>query len=335
MTAGRVVHVVRSDAFAGVERYITDTATELSARGWDVAVIGGDPAKMRSHLPAAVEYRPAVTMPAVARQLLALRPFSVVHAHMTAAELPAAVLKARLGGRLIVSRHFAAPRGHTALGRLSRPLVARAVDVQVAISRFVADRIDGPSVVVHNGVVAAAERAVTRSKTVLVLQRLEPEKDTATALRAWALSGLAASGWRLLVHGHGSQADLLRRLADELGVTGSVDFGGFTDDPRSALRGGAILLATAPAEPFGLAVVEAMAEATPVLAAKGGAHEETLGPQGVYFTPGDAAGCADELRALAVDEDRRARLGEALQVRQRAEFSIGRQVDQLEQIYAS
>ena len=40
-----------------------------------------------------------------------------------------------------------------------------------------------------------------REPVVLVAQRLEPEKDTDVAVRAFALSGLAGRGWRLEVAG--------------------------------------------------------------------------------------------------------------------------------------
>lgn len=333
-TGRHVVHVVRSDAFAGVERYIADTATALHERGWRVTVIGGEPNRMRSELPVAVAHHPAATVLEVTRALRSVGRCDIVHAHMTAAELPAALLKGSRRPRLVATRHFATPRGRSPLGRLVSRFIERQLDLQIAISQFVADSTDSACVVIHNGV-AASQRAMPRDRVVLVLQRLESEKDTAVALRAWALSGGHDEGWRLAIRGRGSEESTLRRLASDLGISDSVDFLGFTWESRTALAKAGILLATAPAEPFGLAVVEAMAEATAVIAADGGAHRETLGPSGVYFVPGDIVRCAEILRRLTDRPDERSRLGQALQRRYLTNFTIAAHVERLETAYAT
>ena len=52
-----------------------------------------------------------------------------------------------------------------------------------------------------------------------------------------------------------------------------------TDTDR-LLASSSVVLAPAPAEPFGLSVVEAMAHGLAVVAAEGGAHTETVGDDG-------------------------------------------------------
>jgi glycosyltransferase involved in cell wall biosynthesis len=245
------------------------------------------------------------------------------------------LLRWRHRARLVVTRHFAARRGSSPAGRLARPVIARGVDVQIAISRFVADSIDGPSTVIHNGVHPSTDPDAPRSNAVVVMQRFEREKQTTTALQAWSASGLAARGWRLELYGRGAEGDALLSLTRRLGMAGSVDFRGFVDDPRARLARASIMLATAPAEPFGLSVVEAMAEGTPVVAADGGAHRETLGADGEFFAPGDAAACAELLVRLADSPERRGDLGARLRERQRAGFTITANVDRLEKVYAS
>jgi glycosyltransferase involved in cell wall biosynthesis len=327
-----VVHVVRSDAFAGVERYIADTATELAARGWAVTVIGGDPTAMRAQLGPSVQFAPATSVIEVARALRMLGSRDVVHAHMTAAELPAALLKNRLRARLVVTRHFATPRGHTLPGRLAARIIERKMDLQVATSRFVAAATASPSTVIYSGV-RSSDAIEGRDNVVVMLQRLEAEKDTATAVRAWAEAGLGAAGWRLVIYGTGSEEQSLRTLAGELHAADTVEFAGFTDDPRAALRSAAMMLTTAVSEPFGLAVVEAMAEGTPVVATRAGAHPETLGQDGAYFAVGDPSGCAAELIRMASASAERGAIGERLRRRQRQQFSVQAHVDALERAY--
>ena len=236
---------------------------------------------------------------------------------MTAAELPAALLRRRNGGRFDLTQHFASYRPRTFAGRCARAFARRRVDRVVAISQFVAEALGEETVVVYNGTAPSAADRRSRSKTVVVMQRLEAEKDTGTALRAWAAANLGEEGWRLLIYGRGSQLESLTTLAAELGIEGSVEFGGFCDEPRQVLADAGIFLATASAEPFGLAVVEAMAEGAAVIAARGGAHVETLGLDAPMFDPGDWAQCAELLLAFSKDPGTRSEWGKHLQKRQR------------------
>ncbi len=72
-------------------------------------------------------------------------------------------------------------------------VTSRALARDIAISRFVADSIDGPCVLLPNGV-PDQPQAPLESATVLMLQRLTSEKSPEVGLRAWAASGLGAHG---------------------------------------------------------------------------------------------------------------------------------------------
>ena len=152
-------------------------------------------------------------------------------------------------------------------------------------------------------------------------------------LRAWSASGLGSKGWRLVVAGAGDLEGSLRRLSDQLQITGSVDVVGLVTDTDQLLDRSAILLAPASAEPFGLSVVEAMAHGVPVVAADGGAHIETVGEDGRLFAAGDAGAAARSLVALSDDIDLRRRVGGQLRDRQRRSFSLARHVETLEGLY--
>ena len=95
------------------------------------------------------------------------------------------------------------------------------------------------------------------------------------------------------------------------------------------------MVAPAPEEPFGLAVVEAMAHGIPVVAAAGGAHLETLGTDGLLFAPGDVSGAASLLRRIAEDVSWRREVGAKLRSRQELLFSLDTHASKLEAIYAS
>jgi glycosyltransferase involved in cell wall biosynthesis/GT2 family glycosyltransferase len=330
----RIAHVVVTDDFAGVERYVCQVANGLSARGHQVDVIGGAPDRMRAELDHSVVHRPAATVAAGARALARVRGADLVHVHMTAAEASAFLARPVTGAPVVATRHFAAERGTGPLHRALARVVARSVTADVAISEFVARSVDGPTTLIPNGV-ANRPQAPLDEPVVVMLQRLDEEKSPALGIEAWAASGLGERGWHLVVAGSGVLRPDLERLAGALGCTASVFFAGSVADTDGLLAASSILLAPAPAEPFGLSVVEAMSHGLAVVAAGGGAHLETVDDAGSLFAPGDLAGAAAALVHLAGDADARRAAGAALRHRQLERYSIGRHLDRLEALYAS
>lgn len=310
----RILHVVRSSAFYGVERYIATLASAQARMDDTVVVVGGDRDRMRSVLAGTgVGFAPGDTLAQVLSALWAgLRRADVAHVHMTEAELAVtAVQRARLHYTPVVAtRHFAQPRGASRLGSVVAPFIGRRLDGQIAISRFVADRIDGDSHVIHPGVPVPIASPAERAPVILVAQRLEAEKSTDVALRAFAASGLAPEGWRLKIAGSGALSNDLRALATALKLNDHVDFLGRRDDMDALMARSSLLMATAAAEPFGLTVVEAMAAGLPVVASTVGGHLESLAPATLRygFEPGDVSAAAHSLRELAGNPELRAHL---------------------------
>src|SRR3954451_13146282 len=106
----RVVLVVRSDGFAGVERYLCSVAPRLNGLGCDPVVIGGDPARMTAELEG-VPHLAAETTGGVVKQLARVGRCDVVHAHMSAAEVAAWLTRPRHRGVVVSTLHFATPQG--------------------------------------------------------------------------------------------------------------------------------------------------------------------------------------------------------------------------------
>jgi glycosyltransferase involved in cell wall biosynthesis len=313
---------------------VCHVANGMVQRGHSVVTIGGAPDRMAAELDPAIIHLAADGPASGARTLARQRGADVVHVHMTAAEMAAWLARPFQRAPIVATRHFAGDRGSSAPVRALAHLASRSIAVDIAISQFVADSISGPSRLIYNGV-ADRPAASLENGRVVMLQRLDTEKATDVGLRAWAASGLAGSKWRLLVAGVGRQRPILEGLVDDLGVTNSVDFLGAVDDTDALLASAAIFLAPAPAEPFGLAVVEAMAHGLPVVAAAGGAHRETVGDDALLFAPGDEAAAASHLRALAADAGDRRRVGARLRLRQQERFSLARHLDEIEALYRS
>ncbi len=340
----RVLHVVVSGAFAGVEAHVARLAGAQAALGHQVTIVGGEATQVGAAAGPAVRVLPGTTLATARRAAGAhVRSADVVHAHMTAAELVGGTLPGVLTGRvpLVATRHFALVRGQSLPGRLTRPLLARTVAAQIAISAFTADRVDGESTVVLPGVADAPDRTPRDPRhgeppVVLMLQRLEPEKHPALGVQAFAASGLADRGWRLVVAGDGSLREDVARLVAELGVVRSVDLVGHRSDVPHLLARASAFLATTPEEGLGLSVLEAMAAGLPVVADASGGHLETLGPDavGLYATR-DPAAAGRALAALADDAEAARAYGARLQARQRAAFTLVAQASATDAVYRS
>jgi glycosyltransferase involved in cell wall biosynthesis len=335
-----VVHVVVSGAFAGVEAHVARLARTQAAHGHRVTVVGGAAGRAREATGSAVTLLPGATLREAATSLARVRgDADVLHAHMTAAELVA--VGAARGGRLpvVATRHFAQRRGRSVPGRLVARVVAPRISVQIAISRYVADAVDGPSVVVHPGVDTVPDilRAARRDAVVLLVQRLEPEKRTDLGLQAFAASGLAAQGWRLDVVGDGALRGSLEALVARSGMADHVRFLGTRRDVATLMARAGILLAPCPAEGLGLSVLEAMAAGLPVVAAGAGGHVETLGglDLAALYAPSEPADGGRRLVELATSPGRRDALAVAARARQRERYAPEAQARATEAVYRS
>ncbi|EWT02856.1 hypothetical protein N865_03035 [Intrasporangium oryzae NRRL B-24470] len=337
----RIVHAVCTDAFAGVERLTARLAAAQQDAGHEVVVVGGHPASMRRELgEGGARHVAADSVAAVARALDRLVGADVINVHMTAAEVAAAFAVRVRSVPVVSTRHFAGTRGSSSRpARWLTAATARHIRAQIAVSSYVAGHVEGSSTVVHTGVPRQAEGrgAGAREPRVLVAQRLEAEKATDVAIRAFAASGLARHGWRLQVAGSGALRPSLERLAADCEVGEAVDFLGHRSDVDALMEQAAVVVAPCDREALGLTVVEAMAHGLPVVASAAGGHLETVGatPGAALFPAGDHVAAGSILRDLALDEGRREAYGRALREVQRALFTIDTQVVGTDAVYRS
>jgi glycosyltransferase involved in cell wall biosynthesis len=129
----------------------------------------------------------------------------------------------------------------------------------------------------------------------------------------------------------------LERLIREGELSGRVHFGGFQHDVRPYLREFDVFVHPSYWEPFGLAIVEAMAMQKPVIACRAGGVPEiiTHGRDGWLVEPQSSEAVAVALSALLEDPDQRQRMGEAARVTVCARFLPRHQCSRVAQHYAS
>jgi len=176
---------------------------------------------------------------------------------------------------------------------------------------------------------------------IAIVGRLTPWKGHRELLRAFAEVAREAPNARLLVVGEvafweDSYGPELHELARTLGVSDLVSWLGFRRDVPDVLAASDVFALPSIDEPFGRAVVEAMAVELPVIGTRSGGVPEIVvqGETGLLVAPGDAADLAKALLRLVRDADLRRAMGRAGRARATDLFNVDRTAERVQGVYA-
>lgn len=139
---------------------------------------------------------------------------------------------------------------------------------------------------------------------IVACGRLEPQKDHATLLRAFAKvrARVAAA---LLILGEGSLLPELQNQARELGIDESVTFAGYTHDPQDQMRKANLFVHPSRFEGMSNVLIEALACGCPIVATDcpGGTREVLAdGKYGSLVPVGDETALADAMLRVLLGE---------------------------------
>jgi glycosyltransferase involved in cell wall biosynthesis len=278
----------------------------------------------------------------------------VIHAHNGRTSLVAICAKLLTRrGKVVLTQHFIEPdyvnrTGITGrLAGLVHRFVLTNVDQHICISEAVKtsflNRKDQNEVVsdavhvVQNGIddvyealgrfecrkqLISALNLTPETRLILCVARLEPEKDVQELVRS--VSKIDSSiPFYCVIAGDGSERSRLEELVRVAKIQDKVSFLGFRDDVPSIMKAADIVVLPAPAEPFGLVVVEAMMAALPVIAIdNGGPSEIVVNEQtGFLVPPADVNAMLDALTKLLVDPNQCLTMGAQGQRRAKAVYS--------------
>lgn len=360
--AFRVVHVHRIGGIGGSERHLLALLPALRHRGVDARFLGLDDASQSPEpfyeqlgavgvpfvrLPCPRDLDPVLARAAI-RAVRRLEPH-LVHTHLVHGDAYGAIAAGRARAALVSTKHNDDPFRAGPFRLVERALArraARVVCITAALARFNADRVGIPAAklrVVHYGLDAppapwghaAGPTVPPGARVLLAVGRLERQKGLDVAVRALVALRDAHPDAQLVVLGAGSLRDELRRLALQLGVDGAVHLPGRVGDVRTWLERAELLVHPARWEGFGLALLEAMLCARPVVATRVSSIPEVVadGETGLLVEPDDAAALAGAIGALLDSPDRARALGEAGLARARAEFSVARMTERTLAVY--
>jgi glycosyltransferase involved in cell wall biosynthesis len=363
----KILQISSAQAFGGGERHLADLANALASRGHEVH------ATLRPHSPLIEELQGLspeniTTLPlrnaldAISARKLSRyvreHKIEIVHAHM-ARDYPLASFAARRNPdcKLIITRHVLFP-----LNRL-HSITLRHVACIIAVSEAVARQLRAQS-----SISAAAITVVPNGIDVARFKTEKREEQRNKVRRQWNVPGdallVGTVGEITALKGHedflrsasivrgrfpqarfliagvdasktGENQASLAKLIAALDLAGSVQVAGWIEDLASFYLALDVFVSASHTESFGLAIAEAMASATPVVATatEGASEIITNGNTGLLVPIADARALSAAVISLLENQERRGQF--ALSGRRRVEerFSLARMVDDTERIY--
>lgn len=134
-------------------------------------------------------------------------------------------------------------------------------------------------------------------RRLIVISRLDPEKSVRLLLDALERNS-DAKRFEVRIFGTGPERDTLQRRAETAGL--NFSFAGFDSRVDARLAESDLFVHLCPTEPFGLAIVEAMAAGVPVLVPDAGGAGGLVahGVSGFHFRAGDADDLNRQIRAI-------------------------------------
>lgn len=136
--------------------------------------------------------------------------------------------------------------------------------------------------------------------------------------------------------GDKSYQDRLHALIKEAGIEDNVRFTGYQPDPASFVNMMRLVIhASVQPEPFGMVVLEAMAQRKAVIGSRAGGVIEMVvdGETGYTFPPGDSSILSARIIELLGNPDRAAQMGERGYKRLMSSFTLQRYMDEIHATY--
>ncbi len=362
----RIAFLIPDFAGGGAEFVTVELANEFALRGYEVQMVvfwASGPNRARlSEKVRVVDLKLSwlyLAPLAIRGYLRRHKPDLVISAmfHTNIFLMAARLLLPFMGTRLVLTEHSMlslrarhSKRKTKGIFLFAARLLFRFADRVVGVSQGVADDIAaitglsrGKVTCIYNPVIRA-DLAGQLSKSlqdprggqaalprIVTAGRLEPEKDHATMIRAFAKL-LESGEARLLILGEGSLRPRLEQLTAALGIAGQVEFAGYVDDPGPHFRSADLFVLSSIYEGLPTVLIEALSFGLPVVSTDCPSGPREILADGAFgrlVPPGDATALAAAmLDSLKAEADPQRQLTRAL------DFTVERSVDEYERLAA-
>ncbi len=363
-TAVNILQISSASSFGGGERYVADLTNSLTDHGHTVYAALRPRSPLIRHLrlpPERVLILPLrnaldVLSAHALDRFVRRQQIQVVHAHM-ARDYSLASYAARRNRqtKFVATRHVLFE-----LSRAHRHTLSRAARV-IAVSQAVAKELRSQGIIedskiatVPNGIdverfaraCAGFDRAqFLRSMGLPVdcllvgsvgeLRTLKRHDDFIRAAARVAEKFPEAHFVLAGVDATGEVRQQLERLVGELGLRERFHFLGWVDEAEELLCAMDVFVSASETESFGLAIVEAMAAGTAVVATRTEGAQEVIDDQetGLLVPVGDVEAIAENVTELLTDSTKRSEIAARAQAAASSRFGLKRMIDEIERIY--
>ncbi len=288
--------------------------------------------------------------------------FEIVHCHGARANMIGAILRSKLDLPVVTTVHsdyrldyLGRPIGRLTYGTINT-VALRLIPYHIGVSDAMCDLLISrgfdPQTMfpIYNGVdfddvhvsMSRSEYfdsiglSVEEDSVVFgIAARLNPVKDIATLIRAFAQTVRSVPSSRLIVAGDGELAESLRALAAELCPAGTVVFPGWVQDTDSFYNAIDVNMLTSLSETFPYSLTEGIRLHCATIASEVGGVPVLIenGATGLLFHPGDEAALAKHMLRYATDANARQSMAERLFRSASARFSLDATVASQRSIY--
>ncbi len=269
------------------------------------------------------------------------RRIDIVHTHLWGANLWGRLAAKLAGVPVIITEHNVdvwKRWHHVVLDRWLSRWTARLLAVSQHVREFYeAHGIGlGRWQVIYNGVDTPPTPPSPAPRDVVGwIGRLVPAKAPQVFLEAVARASHQVPRLKALIVGDGPLRAELEAQARRLGISDRVIFAGLRQDVPSLLTGMEALVFSSEREGLSIAMLEAMAAGTPVIATRVGGTPELIedGRTGLLVPSGDARALAEALATVLRDPALADRLRQSARERIEREFSLRRMIEAHEHLY--
>ena len=352
----RVVHLVLSVDFAGLEMVVYDLARGMDRSRFEPHVVclrspGGladrfHAAGIPFHSLDCRELPKVRTLFKLTRLLRRLRPH-VLHTHNPSphmfgmlaaplAEVPVLVHTKRGRNYPHKPRAVFVNRVAALLTDCIVPVSEAAAEVARRVERVAPRRIR----VIRNGIdlsefPARKDDQSRQPRRAIHVGRLIRLKDQFTLLRATRLVVDRCPDFGLDIIGNGPERDALLALSKELKLEPNVRFLGFRKDVRELLPAAEFFILCSLSEGISISILEAMAAGLPVVATRVGGNGEVVedGKTGLLVPPQTPEALANAMLEIHVAPERARQMGQAGRDRIELEFDLKAVVTRYEALY--
>jgi glycosyltransferase involved in cell wall biosynthesis len=357
----RILYISSAKTFGGGERHVVDLAREMTERGHEVFVALRPTNEWQSRLDFLppetflhVSIRNSFGMFSAKRiaRFIERERIDILHAHVARDYIAASVAaRSAKTTRLVLTRHVMFPM------KAYHRFALRNVDAAIAVSPPVATQLERvfPPKKIHiipNGIhilekdrnaSAAVEfrefhKIPQDSPLISTLGELKPLKGQRDFVLAANEIAKTHPQTHFIIAGRDNTLDKkfrreLKRLVSVFGLDGKFTWLDWLDDIEPLLAASDIFVSPSHSESFGLAILDAMAAGTPVIATATDGAKELIGDAEALVPVKDPLALANAVRKFLDDGDKRNRLGDTLRATAHDKFSLRRMVDATESLY--